>query len=61
MSLRRRMLRTAGNHSWPGRHPVSTQAASCVSSLAGTTPQVAPGSGKTVTLTFDDDRKRERA
>ncbi len=32
-------------------------AASCNSALAGKTTSVAPGSGKTVALTFDDDRK----
>ena len=40
-----------------GAHPGAATAASCNSALAGRTTQVAPGSGKTVALTFDDDRK----
>jgi peptidoglycan/xylan/chitin deacetylase (PgdA/CDA1 family) len=38
-------------------HPGVAAAATCNSALAGRTTQVAPGSGKTVALTFDDDRK----
>ena len=35
----------------------AASAATCSSTLAGRTTKVAPGSGKTVALTFDDDRK----
>ena len=40
-----------------GAQTGAASAATCSSTLAGRTTQVAPGSGKTVALTFDDDRK----
>jgi len=40
-----------------GARPVGAAAASCNPALAGRTTQVAPGTGLTVALTFDDDRK----